>query len=463
MNMGMKSVSLARLIDLSLFGILFASVLLYQLQLAVDLIADYRVREILYGLLYLRIAFFYRVRMTPNLLLILLFLTYSLFVAVHTYVYTYSVYGSDLAVQGFLRFVGVALLAPLASILFTSVRQVESFIYIWLGVIVAGAATAVYQFLGGELTWLTQDYLAVRGSVIRFKTLLGEPNVGGMAAVVTYIVAVLGIRNWFWKSFLLLVAFTLVVSSVSKAAVAGCVLATVVVLFNFRRALNARDLQRLMLIGILVAVAMLSIFVFNTEIRYQSEAYVNAGVEAFYGADVDDKGFMEDLSDRLVGRTIQGIENARRMSDFYLLDIFLGSGFGAAGSAAFELSGSDFASSSGSLLPHNSLSEIYLTGGIFMLAIFLAIVVRTLHELWTIRGEDRIHRAMLGAFIVFTAFIVGYPIIYQPVLGAFFWLTVGYAANYRTTAWIKNPSRGIGDPSSASSTRTSVRGSNDQQ
>lgn len=430
------SLPLVKSVDISLFAVLFTLILLYQLQLVASWITDFRVREILYALLYLRIAFFYRVRTTPNFLLVLVFLAYSLFVGVHTYL----LYDSELAVQGFLRFVSVALLAPLAGVLLTNIRQVRLFICIWLGVIVVGAATAVYQFLGGDLTWLAQDYVAVRGGLDRFKTLLGEPNVGGMAAVVTYIFAVLGVRNWIFKSLLLLVVFLLLILSLSKAAVAGCVLATVILLLNFRTALNASTLRRALLVGIAAVVASLFLFVLDTEVKHQYEAYVDAGVAAVYGADVDGKSITEDLSDRLVGRTIEGIENARKMSDLYLLDVFLGSSFGAAGSAAFELSGGDFALGSASLLPHNSFSEIYLVGGVVMLTVFLAILVRTFYKLWIVRNRSGTHMAMLGGFIVVTAFTVGYPVVYEPILGAFFWLTVGYVASYRVASERRNTS-----------------------
>ena len=63
-----------------------------------------------------------------------------------------------------------------------------------------GAISGVYQFMGGDLSALTGGYVTSRGEAMRFMTLLGEPNVGGMASSIILLAAVYIVRNQIWKT-----------------------------------------------------------------------------------------------------------------------------------------------------------------------------------------------------------------------------------------------------------------------
>lgn len=421
---------LLRRVDIALFGFLLLLILAYQLQLLLAPIYDLRVRELLYLYLYLRVLVFYRMRLTPGLLAVVAFLILCAFAAMHTYL----VYGAGMAVPSFLRFVGVALLAPLAAAIFTNFRQVEVFVTMWLAVVALGAATAVYQLLGGDLSWLVQDYLALRGSLMRFKTLLGEPNVGGMASIIIYVFAVLSFRSWIWKSFLLVAALILLVLSVSKAGIAGFIIATTLMIaLHYRSGIRISTAKKVaaFAVGSLILGAL--VMGFSGELRQNFGDYAMSGLRAFLGSDLDNKNLVTDLSNRLTGRALEGTKIAYAQSSFYPLNVLAGSSFGVAGSVASELRGD------AAILPHNSLLEIYLVGGILLLAVFLIVLFTSFQRLWAERRANGFRMALLIGFLVMVAFAAGYPIIYEPVLGSFFWLVVGVAAN----AWLANGGREV--------------------
>jgi len=123
-----NKVSLWRRIDLILFAVLLIFVMLFRLQVVFSWIDKYNIRETLYVYLYLRLVFFYRIRLNKNLLWVYMFLLSSVFVGG----YTYLLYGQEMAIKGFIRFVNVALLAPLSAVLFTSFKQIKVFFNIWI-------------------------------------------------------------------------------------------------------------------------------------------------------------------------------------------------------------------------------------------------------------------------------------------------------------------------------------------
>jgi hypothetical protein len=419
-------ISISRFLDLIIFAVLFIFIILYQLQLIAPWISSLRVRELLYIYLYIRICFFYRITLNYSLFLIFLFLGYAVFVGINTYLF----YGLEMAIEGFVRFINVALIAPLSSVLFTSVKQVKFFIYVWLVIVLLGAATAIYQLIGGELPWLVQDYIAIRGDLVRFKTILGEPNVGGMASVFVYVFALLSIRYIWLKLLFLNIAFLLLILSISKAAITTFVLATVIIVsFKLRHGFQIKKKKKYYFSFIFLIVLLIFILLKNTELIQSFGRYGTTVIVAFLGIgdnEGTDYGVIADLLDRILGKTIEGVRLAMEQSNFYLLDFLVGSSYGIAGTAAYNIRGD------AAMLPHNGFLEIYLVGGIFMLIIFILILFITTKNLWIffVKNYNFLFLSLFICFLLAIFLLPTYPIIYEPVIGALFWLIVGVAANW---------------------------------
>jgi len=424
----MPKTSFVNRLDIYLFYILFALILLYKGQLLSPLMMiGFKIRYILYIYLYLRIAIFYEWQLNTKKLLLLIFLSFTIFIAVHTYL----LYGKDVAIAGFTRFINVALLAPLASVLFQNLKQFQRFINLWLFVIVMGGLTLIYQLLGGDLSWLVESYIASRGILFRFNTLLGGPNTGGMASAITYIIALLIIRPLAVKIVLLAVALILLIFSLSKAAIAGWIIATTIIVYlkvtkrsNIFK-LNRTKLQKMPTIMIVSLFFILSITTYSYPIREYIIKYATMAVLAFTGGDTGEpnsQSVLEDLFMRMVSITQKGISLAMEQSSFYPLNFLVGSSFGIAGSAAFQLKADV-------ILPHNTFSEIYLVGGVLFLFIFWFILVKTWSRLWLLGNVNTYYKALLIVFLTIVAYMPSYPIIYEPILGSLFWLIVGLVAN----------------------------------
>ena len=424
MNMLVKKNKLfiSRNFDVFVFSILFVFVLLPQLQFIANWIVRFKIRELLYFVLYFRMIIFYKIHLTKNLIAVFIFLFYSIFIGFHTF----FLYGSDLAIQGFLRFINVALLAPLAATIFQDLKDVKYFINIWLSVIVIGAFSALYQFFGGDLSFLQlPHYISLRSGLIRFRTILGEPNIGGMAAVIVYIYSILSVSIWPLKFILLLTGIILLCLSLSKAALGSFVLATILLvfcyykfLFNTKRKINPQ--LRKILLYIVMAIIVLVIM---ANIGIDFKKYISTSFLAFHGTD-ENPGAYKDIIYRLIIKPYSGVKLALKESDFYVLNFLMGSSFGIAGSAARTIRG-EFA-----ILPHNSFLEIYLVGGMIMILIFITILYLTYKKLKA-KSKNIFYQPILLSFFIIVLLMFTYPIIYEPVMGSLFWLIVGISCNYR--------------------------------
>lgn len=410
-------------LDIIMFALLFAIILLYRLQLVATWISDLHIREILYVYLYLRALTSYRIHVTNNLLMIVIYLLMCALVGLYTYV----LYGSLVAFSGFARFINVALLAPLACILFRNLRQVRTFVFLWLVVVILGAVTAWMQLAGVDMSWLTRDYIAIREGKTRFMTILGEPNVGGMASVILSAFIINLKTRPLSKTVLVFSAAILFLLSVSKAAIAGFLLLIVLVLigkFPLPNKIYLKFKKSTFAVWIMIFLLLSVAFLTQTRITEMS-AYWNTAVNAFVGGDSDNYSFTEDLKDRLFSKPIQGIKIAKKESIFssYFVNVLVGSSFGVAGSSAFELRKPGKA-----MLPHNSYMEIYLVGGVLLLLAFTALCIYTLRQLW-LKSRNDLFRSFLFASILLLAFMFTYPVIYEPITGGIFWLIIGVAGN----------------------------------
>jgi len=422
--------SLTRRIDLLLLSLLLSFILLYRLQLVAGWITGFRVRELLYAILYIRVFLFYRARMTKILFLVYLYLGYCLFVGIHTF----FIYGFEMASNGFMRFVNVALLAPLVAIMITRKQQLKIFINIWLTVACLGALSGIYQFMGGDLSALTGGYLASRGETMRFMTLLGEPNVGGMASSIILLAAVYIVQNPIWKIVTAFVAIVLLVLSVSKAGLAGFALALLLIVFlqfiRGNRLIRIKS-KRIAIFSVclcgFVAVFLLVLTFSSSVVMNKVRVYAQTAVTAILGEgdpiDVS-PSLVDDLSNRLFAMTSAGIELAKRESSFYLFNVMFGSSFGIAGTAAEEVRGPGI-----TITAHNGYSETYFVGGVLMLLLFLVMLFFVFRRLWWLSKSDDVFALLLASFILCTAFMMGYPIMSTIFVGSMFWLAIGVAAN----------------------------------
>lgn len=418
---------ISRNFDVFVFSILFVFVLLPQLQFIANWIVRFKIRELLYFVLYFRMIIFYKIHLTKNLIAVFIFLFYSIFIGFHTF----FLYGSDLAIQGFLRFINVALLAPLAATIFQDLKDVKYFINIWLSVVVIGAFSALYQFFGGDLSFLQlPHYISLRSGLIRFRTILGEPNIGGMAAVIVYIYSILSVSIWPLKFILLLTSIILLCLSLSKAALGSFVLATILLvfcyykfLFNTKRKINPQSRKILLYI-----VMVIIVLVIMANIGIDFKKYISTSFLAFHGTD-ENPGAYKDIIYRLIIKPYSGVKLALKESDFYVLNFLMGSSFGIAGSAARTIRGEL------AILPHNSFLEIYLVGGMIMILIFINILYLTYKKL-KLKSKSIFYQPMLLSFFIIVLLMFTYPIIYEPVMGSFLWLIIGVSCNYRLNSLV---------------------------
>jgi hypothetical protein len=424
--------SLGRRFDLAVLAVLLGFVLLYRLQFIFPWINDFQVRELLYAYLYFRLLVFYRPRPTRGLLLLGAYMAYAAFVGVHTYFR----YDAELAVATFTRFVNVSLLGPLVAVMVTSRRDLLRLLKLWLGVMVLVALSGVYQVLGGDLTWMTQGYVSSRGEVLRYMTLIGEPNVGGMAAALVMLMAVYLPLSLPVQVAAAALAAVLMVLSVSKAALAGMLLALAVVgafqVIRGGRRVRARyaRLARLALAGLLAAGTVgVAGAALRPELVGKALDYGNTLLISFAGAGDRDSvspGFFTDLGERLFDMTLSGLKLAQSQSDNYAIDVIIGSSYGIAGTAAEEIRGNDMV-----ITAHNGFSETYFVGGLLMVMLFVLLLGETLRVLWRLSRLDPLYTFLLAALLVCLAFMSTYPVMSNIGLGSIFWLAVGSAANHR--------------------------------
>jgi O-antigen ligase len=364
-----------------------------------------------------------------------------------------------LAVLGFERFLNVAVLAPLAVALVSSEARLRILLALWLAVIGLGLATNLYQVFGGEMAWLVQDYVSGRCDLPRYKTILGEPNVGGMAAAVAAIGAVLLFHGLWLRIAGAAMSIVFVILSLSRAA-----LLMVVVGALLAAALEARQLRQLWRrpgTGTGVAVAVLAILAGSVAADQVPgiHAYFATTIASFTGncaivsSDVTDLGtyygmqsdIFFTLRDRAFDRIGLGLSlmgSAAEAADMLhrLFVSLFGLSFAAAGSAAVEFRGSPPA-----FLPHNGFLELLVVGGPVLLASFIVLVIQAGRRLLLLRRvwPSRTLTFLLVGYPMFVLATLGYPVFYHPVLGVPFWLIVAVGSGPGLKACVLPQSRAV--------------------
>lgn len=397
-------------LDVCVFGLLILSLMLYQLQNLVPQFALLHVREALYLYLYARVLIFYRLRLTLPLMVMLLFLAGAFAVAIHTYFLA----GQTVAMRAFTRFVHLALAAPLAAVLLEKDEDILMVLYLWMGVVTAGIMTVVYQMFGGEMVWLVQKYIAIRGDLVRHMSLMGEPNVGGISAALLYLLSSTIIKKVAIRYFLLFASSFLVIVSISKAAFVGFMLANVAILFtdyfNTRKIGSAFPSREL----IVQTAAVLGWFLLLAchPLLYQ---YMEVGFNSFIGKQLAVPGAIEDFGDRFVFSKYGG---GFALSE--LRELLFGQSFTRAGSVAVELKIPNAAG------PHNMYLEVYLVGGLVLLCTLITIQVLVIKMLVRpVNTSPKLYAVLLSLFVLISLYMTGYPNLYEPITGTLFWLIVG--------------------------------------
>jgi hypothetical protein len=412
-------------VDFALFALLVASLCLYQLQFVLPAIETLHFREALYAYLYLRVLLYYRLpdnRVSQGTLI-------YLFLAALVGVHTWLAYTGGLAGHALLRFLYAAPLAPLAFALVRTRAQVWQLLALWTAVAMLGVLSVAAQTAGAPMEWMVRGYIAIRADLVRYKSLLGEPNVNGMVGAIVYVGALLAVRPWLLRTLLLAAALFLLIMSLSKAALMVAALATLVVALSGwkwtdRQAYMARAHR---LAGDLLAVCVIIGLAFSIS---ATSPYAKISYKLLAGQYTVETSAVQDLSDRTfawryVGDPCPGLANLSGNRAWELTRCFgIGQSFGRAGSSAVELKVPQ------AVGPHNSYIEIFLVGGSLLLGAFLYLLWQTGKSLARSRAEDLVlFRFCLFSFLLIVLFMVGYPNIYEPVTGCLLWLLVGVAGS----------------------------------
>lgn len=334
-----------------------------------------------------------------------------------TGLHTLVAYGGQLAVAATARFSNVMVLAPLAALLLRDAEDLRPVFLTYPALMIAASLSALYQFAGGSLETLVQGYVAIRGDLTRYMTVVGEPNVGGMLAVLAFVAAVAIPRRTLLAVTLAAPAVLLLLLSLSKAAFLGFGLAglALLVLAPGPRSATAVRLVASVLLGLMFTFAL------------GAGDYVSVSWRAVFGGLRGEPSAFQDFLQR------QGAGLGT------LISIIFGESFGVAGSAAQESRGYD----AGVPLPHNSYAEMFITGGLMLLIPVVLLMASAFRTLFVELRErpTSVGRCALICLALLACWMLGYPVIYEPVTGALFWVIIGYGNRPRMERHANRPSR----------------------
>lgn len=335
-------------------------------------------------------------------------------------VHTWARYDFNLALHSTTRFANVMMLAPVASILFLHDRHMGWVFRIFLFVFILATASLLYQYGGGDMDTLVQGYVAIRADLIRHMTVVGEPNVGGMLAVVAFVIAMATIRQTIWAVLLAAMAIAFIGFSLSKAAILGLPIAMYVLLLTAQAHDRMKMLRKFVLALVLGALFMLLL---------GADDYLINSFRSIFGGIAREPSAFEDFQNRV---------EIERFSVFsgtpleIVGHVLFGSSYGVAGSAAQEILGKDV----GVVLPHNSYVEMFMVGGVTMLGLAIALIVRAFIRLVAVAAQPHcaIDRCALACLVLLSCWMLVYPVVYEPVLGTLLWTIVGYGNRVRQAA-----------------------------
>lgn len=333
-------------------------------------------------------------------------------------VHTYFLSDVELAIHATARFANVMMLAPIAAVLLLHSRQFHKVFHIFLAIFVLAMATLLYQYWGGHIDRLVRGYNAIRGDLVRYMTVVGEPNVGGMLASLVF---VLGVTLVGRRSIALLwatLAVTLVFFSLSKAAILGLTVGLLAGSLLHDSHERVEYFFRIAVSGV-IGLALLKII--------GAEDYIRVAVESVLGSIRGEPSALEDFQYRQGSIDWNAIFSQSGIPSW--ASYLFGASFKYVGSAALEIRGPD----AGVVLPHNSYLELFFSGGMFLLGLVLFLMVRAGQALFSSRGTVNwlTDRCALICLTMLSVWMLVYPVIYEPVTGCLLWLIVGYGSRQR--------------------------------
>ena len=397
-----------------LFGLVFL-ILHYRIQAYLQFPFSAPSRLAFYGCLFLLVIVLHKGYLQLSLGMLAL-LGSVMLAGVHTALLT----GVELAIHATGRFVNVMLLAPFVALLFTEERHMGWVLWLFWAVFTSALVSLLIQYGGGSLDALVNDYVAIRGDLIRHMTVVGEPNVGGMLAVIAFVSFVMLVKRRDFAVILGGAAVALVFFSISKAAILGMGVAVAAGLVVLRQEGLKEAVVRAALAGLL-GLLLLQLL--------GAEDYARVSFESVLGSIRGEPSVLVDFQSRQSSIDVLGLFKGSPLSP--PLSYLLGISFSDVGSAAQEIRGLN----SNVFLPHNSYLELLLTGGALMLSIVLFLMARAFRSLWRsgIMEERRIDRCSLICLIILSCWMLVYPVIYEPVTGCLFWIIVGYGNRIHTS------------------------------
>lgn len=330
-------------------------------------------------------------------------------------VHTYFMHDWKLAVHASARFGNVMLIAPFVSLLFSTERDLVPVFRIFLAVFLGAFASLLFQYGGGAMEQLIQGYVAIRGNLYRYMTIVGEPNVGGMLAVIAFVIAISLPRRKAWGVFFSGLAFAFSVLSLSKGAIVGLV---VVALLLF--AITPKGQRH----EVALRSALAVVFGISFLLIIGAQDYCLISAKSIWGSISGEPSVWDDFQSRQSGIGVDFEAVFSRSLLPFPLNIIFGASFGVVGSAAQEILGAN----GKIVLPHNSYIELFLAGGLVTLGMTLALMLRALRRLlpaWS-RPNHVLDRCALVCLVILSCWMLVFPVIYEPVTGALFWTIIGY-------------------------------------
>eukprot|EP01041_Mallomonas_annulata_P025096 gene25096-46054_t len=282
--------------------------------------------------------------------------------------------GPGVAFHATARFINVMLLVPFVALMFMGERHMERVFWIFWAVFLCAFASLLVQFWGWPLDTLVNGYIAIRGDLIRHMTVVGEPNVGGMLAVIAGVSSTMLVKR---HSVAVLMGALAVAFGVAMIA-SICLL---------RGEARNEFLLRALLAGLASVLLLLLI---------GAGDYLRISLDSLMGNIRGEPSAYKDFQYR------QSRYGTMDVFDGSLLpaplNYLFGASFAEVGSAAQEIQGSG----SDIVLPHNSYLELLLTGGAFMLLVVMFLMGRTYRTLWhsCAQCDNRVDRCVLVCFIV---------------------------------------------------------------
>lgn len=386
---------------------------LYRLQLYVSFPFSASSRFLLYSILLIGII------LTRRALYSLPLLYWGLgFAVVATGIHTFFLYNFDLAVHSSARFSNVMLIAPFASLLFVNDKDLMPVFRILLVVFLVSFASVLYQYWGGRLDRLVGDYIAIRGDLIRHMSIVGEPNVGGMLAVIAFVIGISVLPRRGWSIFFSGLAIAFVVLSISKAALIGLVVVSVLLYIIAEKGKGREFLKRSAYAYLFGAFFIMAI---------GADDYFMVSAKSVWGGLRGEPSVFESIQARQgeLSNLNQPRGELSNLNQPLVFSLLFGRSYGVAGSAAQEILGTD----AGVVLPHNSYMELFLTGGLTLLVLVVSLMLRAFQRLLPVvlRESGSVSElCALVCLIVLTFWMFVFPVIYEPITGSLFWTVVGY-------------------------------------